>query len=295
MTGLMTRRQTLTGALLSVPAIAFLSRGAQAEASGNAEARLRELESKHGGRLGVAILDIATGKRIGHRADERFLMLSTFKALAAAFVLARVDRGEEQLERRIVFSRKDLVSWSPGTEAHVGGDGMTVAELCAAAVTLSDNTAANLLLSSFGGPAGLTAFARSLGDDVTRLDRTEPELNEHDGPDDIRDTTTPEAMAETLRKLIFGDALSPSSRGQLVAWLITNKTGDERLRAGFPRDWLVGDKTGTNGSGNSNDMGVAWPIRGGPLIITAYCEMPAVSAEARNAVIAEVGRIAATV
>ncbi|MFC6490110.1 class A beta-lactamase [Nitratireductor sp. GCM10026969] len=298
MTSGMTRRQTLAGALLAAPALALLQANAgAAQETAGAEARLAKLEEAKGGRLGVAVLNLQTGKRIGHRANERFLMLSTFKALAAALVLARVDKGEEQLDRRIVFSRADLVSWSPGTESRVGGDGMTVGELCAAAVTLSDNTAANLILSSFGGPEALTAFARSLGDPVTRLDRTEPGLNEHDGPDDIRDTTTPTAMLESLRKLLFDNALSPSSRAQLAAWLITNKTGDERLRAGLPETWLVGDKTGTNSqrSGNSNDIAVAWPPDRGPVIVTAYCKMPSISGEARNAVIAEVGRIAAMV
>ncbi len=133
--------------------------------------RLQALERRHGGRLGVSILDTASGKRIGHRADERFPLCSTFKFLAAAQVLARVDRGEEQLQQRIVYSDKDLVTYSPETGKHVGAPGMTLAELCHAAITLSDNTAGNLLLDSFGGPAGLTAFARGLGDAVTRLDR----------------------------------------------------------------------------------------------------------------------------
>src|SRR5690606_18451400 len=141
-------------------------------------ARLKALERTHGGRLGVAILDLATGARAGYRADERFLMCSTFKTLLAAFVLARVERGGERLDRRVVFARTDLVVWSPVTETRVGGAGMTVAELCEATVTLSDNTAANLLLASLGGPPALTAFVRSVGDEVTRLDRTEPELNE---------------------------------------------------------------------------------------------------------------------
>jgi beta-lactamase class A len=291
----MSRRQALAGSLLAVPALASFS--TQALASQDAEARLAELERVNGGRLGVAVLNLATGKRVGHRADERFLMCSTFKALAAAFVLARVDQKKEQLDRRVIFSKKDLQAWSPASEKHVGGAGMTVAELCDAAVTLSDNTAANILLASFGGPAALTAFARSLGDDVTRLDRTEPGLNDRDKPDDIRDTTTAAAMLETLRKLLLGDALSSASRAQLAAWLITNKTGDTRLRAGLPKTWLIGDKTGTGSdkSGFNNDIGVAWPPDRAPVIVTAYCEMPSISASQRNAAIAEVGRIAAQV
>lgn len=292
---LISRRQALAGSLFAVPALASLPAGAQTQTDRDLEVRLAELEHAHGGRLGVAVLNLASGARLGHRADERFLICSTFKVLLAAFILARVDKEEERLDRRIIFSEGDLVVWSPVTETHVGGAGMTVAELCEAAVILSDNTAANLLLASVGGPAALTAYARSLGDEVTRLDRIEPELNEHDGPGDLRDTTTPAAILETMRKLLFGDALSGSSRNQLTAWLITNKTGDERLRAGFPENWLVGDKTGTNGSGTANDIGVAWPLDRGPVIVAAYCQMPSISAEERNAVLAEAGRIGAQV
>nr|AMP54385.1 classA [uncultured bacterium] len=294
MTMSMSRRQALVGSLLAVSALVPIPAGAQAQ-DGDAEARLAELERAHGGRLGVAVLDLANGRRIGHRADERFLMLSTFKTLAAALVLARVDRGEERLDRRIVFSESDLVVWSPVTENRVGRAGMTLAELCEATITLSDNTAGNLLLDSFGGPAALTDYLRSLGDEVTRLDRIEPDLNEHDAPGDLRDTTTPAAMLETLHKLLFGDALSRHSRDQLNAWLTINKTGDQRLRAGFPENWLVGEKTGTNRSGTANDAGVAWPIDRGPILVAAYCEMSSISPEKRNAVLAEVGRIAARI
>jgi beta-lactamase class A len=294
LTILVSRRLALAGSLLAVPALAALP--ATAQSGGDVAARLAELERANGGRLGVAALNLATGARIGYRADERFLLCSTFKALAAAFVLARVDRKQERLDRRVVFSRKDLVGKSV-LEPRVGGAGMTMAEICDAAVTYSDNTAGNLLLASFGGPAGLTAFLRSLGDDVSRLDRTEPTLNAYAGPGDPRDTTTPAAVLETLRKLLFGDALSASSRHQLAAWLITNKTGDTRLRAGFPAGWLVGDKTGTGGNpeGSTNDVAVAWPPDRGPVIVTAYCELPSQSFEQRNPVVAEIGRIVSQV
>jgi beta-lactamase class A len=284
----LSRRAALTGVLLSVPALA------RAQTPRNdASSALAEIERKSGGELGVAMLNLASGQRAGHRPSERFLLCSTFKALAAAFVLARVDRKEEQLDRRIVFSKKDLVSWSPGTEGNVGGKGMTVAALCDATVTLSDNTAGNLLLRSFGGPEGLTRYLRSIGDPVTRLDRYEPGLNEHVGPSDQRDTTTPDAIVATLKMLLFGEALSKPSRAQLAAWLIANKTGDKRLRAGFPDGWLVGDKTGTNGSGSANDLGVAWPATGGAVIVAAFYRNPTATAAARDAVHAEVGRIAA--
>lgn len=254
--------------------------------------RLAALERRHGGRLGVAVLDMEGGQRIGHRADERFPMCSTFKFLAAALVLARVDRGEEQLDRRVVYAKDDLVAYSPVTERHAGAEGMAMAELCHAAVTVSDNTAGNLLLASFGGPAGLTAFARSLGDEVTRLDRIETELNEAI-PGDPRDTTTPAAMLGDMRALLMGDALSPASRMQLADWLIATTTGGQRIRAGIPTDWRVGDKTGTSNNGVTNDIAIAWPPGRAPLLITAYFAESSIPQGERNAVLAEVGRIAA--
>jgi beta-lactamase class A len=293
----MSRRHALAGSLLAIPALASTMAAAHAQDTQAAQAKLAELERKHPGRICVSILNIASGKRVDHRANEPILMCSTFKALAAAFVLSRVDKNEEKLDRRVRFSKADLVTYSPGTQPNVGERGMTIAEICEAAVTLSDNTAGNLLLASFGGPAGLTSFFRSLGDQVSRLDRIELELNTHDRPGDVRDTTTSAAMLENLRKLLFTDVLSPRSRSQFAAWLIANKTGDTRLRAGFPKTWLVGDKTGTNGDndGNANDIAVAWPPDRAPVIVTAYCEIPGVSSDKRNAASAEIGRIAAQI
>ena len=191
-------------------------------------------------------------------------MCSTFKVLAAAAILARVDAGNEQLTRRIIFDASALVVNSPVTEKRVGGDGMTLAEICDAALTRSDNTAGNLLLAGIGGPPGLTAFARGLGDQITRLDRDEPSLNEA-LPDDPRDTTTPNAMASNLQTLILGTtALSAASREQLTAWLIANKTGDTRLRAGFAKDWRIGDKTGAGDRGTNNHVAVVWPPNNAP-------------------------------
>lgn len=256
-----------------------------------AEARLAELEGNAGGRLGVAALDTGDGARIAYRADERFPLCSTFKFLAAACVLARVDRGEEVLSRRVMYEASDLVPYSPVTELHVG-TGMTLAELCAAAMTLSDNTAGNLLLDSFGGPAALTAYARSLGDAVTRLDRDEPELNEA-APGDPRDTTTPAAMLTNLRQIVLGEALTTTSRQQITDWLLANQTGDARLRAGFPDGWRVGDKTGTSEAGVTNDVAVVWPPGRAPLVVAAYLTESPASSGARDAVLAEVGRIVA--
>jgi beta-lactamase class A len=301
MTSLMSRRHALAGGLLAAPTLAapMLAVPSRAEPAKNLQAAngLAELERKHPGRICVSILDLGSGRRVDHRAHERILICSTFKALAAALVLHRVDEGEEKLDRLIKFSEKDLVPHAPATQKRVGDPGMTVAELCDAIMTLSDNAAANLLLASFGGPAALTAFCRKLGDEVTRLDRFELELNTHDHPGDLRDTTTAAAMLENLRKLLFTEVLTPPSRSQLAAWLIANKTGDARLRAGLPKTWLVGDRTGTNGDkhGNANDVAVIWPADRPPLIVTAYCEIPGITGDQRNAVIAEIGRIAAAV
>lgn len=297
MTITISRRQAMAGALLAVPAVSALAGNAAAAGTGALEKRLAALEARHEGRIGVAILNLATGARLGHRTDERFLMCSTFKALLAGHILARVDRKEETLDRRVVVQKSDLVDWSPVVEKRVGGEGISIAELCEATITLSDNAAANLLLAASGGPKALTEFLRGAGDEVTRLDRTEPTLNYHETPDDERDTTTPVAMAETLRKLLFGDVLSSGSKAQLAAWLVMNKTGDARLRAGFPAGWMTGDKTGTNGdkAGNANDVAVAWSPDRGAIIVTAFCEMPGISGDERNAVIAEIGRIAVEV
>lgn len=280
-----TRRAVLTVPFLTVPLLAVPA------FANDAKPKFAELERRNGGRLGVAAFDSASGRRIGHRSEERFPMCSTFKFLAAAFVLARVDRGEERLDRRIVYSTQDLVTYSPITKDHVGPAGLSVAELCDATMTLSDNTAGNLLLASFGGPAGLTAYARSLGDQTTRLDRIETALNEG-LPDDPRDTTSPIAMLGTMQRLLLGDALSAASRDHLTGWLIANKTGDKRLRAGMP-GWKVGDKTGTGGNGSANDIAIVWPTGRAPLLVTVYYTGSTISDETRNDVIAEAGRIVA--
>jgi beta-lactamase class A len=250
---------------------------------------LKRLEAESGGRLGVALLDTRTGHRIGYRMDDRFPMCSTFKVLASGAILRGVDVGRESLDRRIFFGNADLVTYSPETSKHVGPTGMTVAELCKAAITLSDNTAGNLILASIGGPKGLTAFARSLGDKMTRLDRIETALNEA-LPDDPRDTTTPRAMATDLQTLVLGKTLSAKSREQLAIWLVANTTGGKRLRAGLPSGWRVGDKTGTGERGTANDVAVLWPPGRAPVIVTVYLTAATVSPNQQSAVIAGIGR-----
>lgn len=250
---------------------------------------LADLEERLDARIGVTVLDMQTGRRWEHRANERFPMTSTFKALACGAVLARVDAGQEALDRRIHFDASDLVTYSPVTQDRVGGDGMTLEALCEATVTTSDNTAGNLILESLGGPSGVTEFARSLGDSMTRLDRWETELNEAT-PGDPRDTTTPGAMADNLHALLFGERLSKQSRDQLTAWLVANTTGGAKLRAGLPTSWRIGDKTGGGENGTTNDVAVIWPPGREPLIVSVYLTETEASLEDRNAAIAKIGR-----
>lgn len=248
------------------------------------------LESRHGGRLGVAVLDTATGKQLGHRAGERFAMCSTHKLLLVAAVLSRVDAGTETLDRRIPYGEDDLLDYAPVTRRHLGDGAMTIGALAAAAMEYSDNAAANLLLATVGGPAGLTRYLRSIDDHVTRIDRNEPSLNTN-LPGDVRDTTTPAAMVATMRKLLVGDALSADSRQRLLQWLVGNTTGDAKLRAGFDPAWKVGDKTGSGGRGASSDVAIVWPPGRPPLLVAVYYSGSVNSRAQQEAVIAAVGRI----
>jgi len=288
---MITRRQLATGATA-----ALLLSGFRPARAGTASAALQRdfasIETKSGGRLGVAMLDTGSGLTANLRGDERFPMCSTFKLLAAAAILARVDAGEETLDRRIAITRDDIVEYAPETEKHVGGT-LSLAAICKAAITLSDNTAGNLMLAALGGPQAVTVYARSLGDTVTRLDRTEPTLNTV-APDDPRDTTTPVAMLGDLRALLVGDALSESSRDQLTAWLIASKTGGARLRAGLPQDWRAGDKTGSCNAGTANDVAIVWPPGKTPILIAAYLTSAKTDRDAQNAALAAVARTVAS-
>lgn len=293
---MMQRRQFSLGlALAAVGPLAGCAVGsaATAETSNRWARALEQIEKKSQGRLGVAMLDTGSGLALGWRQDERFAMCSTFKTPLAAWILALVDQGREQLDARVQYSTAELVEHSPisGPKAGARG-GLTVGELCSATVSLSDNTAANLLLARHGGPAALTTWLRSQGDSMTRLDRNEPTLNEAAVGDD-RDTTTPLAMLQTMHRVVLGDALSPTSRATLQRWMIETSTGDKRLRAGAP-GWKVGDKTGSaSSSGTANDIGVLWPPAGGaPVLVTCYLTRSTASPEQRDAAIADVARAA---
>ncbi len=272
-------------AILALPA--YLD--ATAKRLSKLPASFAQLEHSNGGRLGVAVLDTATGEHSGYREDELFPMCSTFKFLLASAVLKRVDQHKERLDRSVAIPQKPLLSNSPLTEPHAGST-MTVSDLCHAVLTRSDNTAANLLLESIGGPASITSFARSIGDTVTRLDRMELALNES-LPGDPRDTTSPAAMVHNLRSLLLGDVLSPASRAQLTRWMEANLTGLDRLRANLPQGWRAADKTGSNGSHTSNDIAVLWPPERPPILIAAYITQCTGPESKRAAMLSEIGRL----
>lgn len=274
-------RRTLLGAAVLSP---LLTRPVLAEEP------LATLERQSDVRLGVAALDMGDGRVFAHRGDDRFAFCSTFKALLVAAVLKRVMADRPLLGRRVDFSAADLVPHSPDTQPRAG-QGMSIAELCAATLRSSDNSAANLLLREIGGPAALTAFARSLGDDSFRLDRIEPELNAA-APDDPRDTTTPLAMARTLGRLVLGNVLGNPERGRLVAWMQASTTGAARIRAGIPADWALAGKTGSGPYGIANDMAVLWPPGRAPLVLAVFSRRPARDAARRDEVVAEAARLA---
>jgi beta-lactamase class A len=249
------------------------------------------LEKRTGGRIGLVAMDAAANKRVEYRGQERFLMCSTFKVLAVAAVLKRVDEKKEKLDRFVPYGEAQLLIYAPVTRAHVKEGGMTVEALCAAAISPSDNTAGNLLLETIGGPKGLTEFARSLGDEMTHLDRTEPELNVA-VPGEDHDSTTPAAMCKNLQRLLTSDVLSQESRTRLEGWMAGNETGLKMIRASAPADWKVGDKTGRSGDGACNDIAILRPPSGGPLFLAIYVNAPGQSSDGRDTLVAEVAKIA---
>jgi beta-lactamase class A len=263
-----------------------------ASGENDAAARIAAVETRIGGRIGVAALDTSNSKRIDYRPEERFPMCSTFKFLAAAAVLKRVDEKQEKLERFVPYGAKQILEYAPVTREHLKQGGMTLGALCAAAIEQSDNTAGNLLLDAIGGPAGLTNFVRTLGDRVTRLDRIEPELNSA-VPGDERDITTPAAICSDMQRLLLADALSESSRRQLEEWLQHNETGGLMIRAGVPKNWVIGDKTGRGSNGATNDIAIIRPPDRAPILLAIYCVGSTATANDRAAAIAEVAKIVA--
>lgn len=253
------------------------------------QAKLSALEAEFGGRLGVSAYYTSSATRVQYREDERFPMCSTFKTMAVAAVLHKDLVSNGLLAKEIKYSKKDVIDYSPITEKQTT---MTVGALCAATIEYSDNAAANLLMKELGGPHIVTSYARSIGDKEFRLDRWEPELNAA-VPGDPRDTTTPAAMEKSLYELIFGEAMGLEQRTQLSAWLKGNTTGDTRIRAGVPKGWIVGDKTGSCGNyGTANDIGIIWPPNGGaPIVLAVFHTQSDKDARSRSDVIAAVTRI----
>lgn len=249
------------------------------------------LEASMQARIGVAGLDTGTGQRVGHRADERFPFCSTFKVVAASAILKRSAAEPGLLDRRITFEKEDVVTYSPVTSRHLE-DGMTVAEICAAALQYSDNTAGNLMIRLLGGTGAVTAFARSIGDRQFRLDRPETALNEA-LPGDPRDTTTPAAMLDDLHRLALGDLLGPPQQLRLGQWMKGCTTGANRIRGVAPAGWAVGNKTGSGDYGIANDIAVLWPPgERAPVVLAIYTTRTNKDDPAHDEVVAAAAKIA---
>lgn len=293
--GFLTRRAAMMSGLAAAACVQTGAHAPEPEAEPHFDFRFVSIEERVGGRLGVAALNTANGAWLTHRADERFAMCSTFKVLAAAAILYRVQRRELLLDQQIHYTQGDLLPVSPVTTANVARGWMTLEELCAAAVEQSDNTGGNLLLANLGGPAGLTAFLRENGDIATRLDRTETALNEN-LPGDERDTTTPRAMAMTLQRFLTTPrTLNAASTARLIGWMQQCQTGLTRLRAGLPQNWRVGDKTGASGGEHaaSNDVAIAFPPSRAPILVASYLSESRLDGDTRNAAHADVARVIA--
>ena len=261
---------------------------AQGIDAGRLESAIRAEEAQLSAQIGAAVLDTKSNAVWGYRGDERFPLDSTHKAFACAALLAKADRGEASLQKRVVIIATDLVAHSPITEKRIAPDAMSLSELCAAAITVSDNTAANAVLSAIGGPPAVTDFFRSLGDEVSRLDRNEPDLNES-APGDPRDTTTPAAAVADLDKLLLGNTLNPAAREQLKQWMIDDAVAGPLLRAAAPSNWRIADKTGAGEHGSRGIVAVLWPPDRAPIVAAIYIRDTSASLDARNAAIARIG------
>jgi beta-lactamase class A len=217
-------------------------------------------------------------------------MCSTFKLLLVAAVLQKVDRGHEKLDRRIAYTKADILPHAPIAEKNLAKGGMTVSQMAEAAIEASDNTCANKLIASLGAPCSVTAFAYSLDDRFTRLDRMEMALNDAT-PGDPRDTTTPNAMMEDLRRLMLERVLSDTSRALLTSWLVKCTTASTRIPAGLPKGWKSGNKTGTGDNSATNNVAIIWPPGRKPMFLAVYFTESNIGFSAREAVIADVARV----
>jgi beta-lactamase class A len=266
MTPHLNRRQALAG-LATIAALAACRNGAEPPALRNATSLdLTAVEDRYSARVGMYALDLNSGASLEHRADTRFSMCSTFKTYAVARVMQLAELGRLRLDSPLLIEASDIVENSPVTSANVGHS-MRLDEVCAAALIKSDNTAGNLLLRCIGGPPAITTFARSVGDDQSRLDRWETELNSA-LPGDPRDTTTPRALSSGYREVLTGSALSDASRERMLGWMKENATSQKRFRAGMPAGWTSADKTGAGNFGSTNDAGLLTGPSGQQVIVT---------------------------
>jgi beta-lactamase class A len=285
---MLTRRSLL----LASPLLLWRPAAAAPPTDEDIGARLEAIRKRTGGRLGVYALDTGSGRSIALDEHSRYAMASTFKVLLAAAILQQVDARTLSLDQVVKFGPQDMVSYSPVTSEHLAKGSMTITELCAAVIELSDNPAANLLLGLIDGPAGLTRFVRRLGDELTRLDRRETGLNTNI-PGDERDTTTPHAMVHVLQKILTQNVLSSASHDRLIGWLVGSRTGLQRIRAGLPQDWKVGDKTGSGMNGAINDVAIAWPPGRAPLLLAIYMSGSTLPTAQLNEAHAEIARLVA--
>ncbi|WHZ02884.1 class A beta-lactamase [Neobacillus sp. YX16] len=250
-----------------------------------------ELESKFDARLGVYAIDTSTNRTVSYRPNERFAYASTYKALAAGALLQHYSI--DQLDELVTYKSEDIVSYSPVTELHVD-TGMTLWEVIEAAVRYSDNTAGNLLLEKLGGPEGFETTLRQIGDNVTQVDRYEPDLNSA-VPGDKRDTSTPKSLATSLQAFAVSDFLPTEKRKILTDWMRGNTTGDALIRAGAPTGWEVDDKSGAGSYGTRNDIAIVWPPNRAPIVIAVLSSRSTQNAAYDNALVAEAAKVALNV
>ncbi|MCT8341672.1 class A beta-lactamase [Photorhabdus kleinii] len=282
-------RRSLLLAGITIPLVNFAFPAWAGAIPSSLHKQLAELENSTKGRLGVALINTANGQEIQYRGDERFPFCSTFKLILVAAVLHKSMSQSELLAKHIHYRESDLLSYAPIARKNIH-QGMSVTQLCAATVQYSDNTAANLLIKELGGLEAVNRFVQGIGDPAFRLDRCEPDLNSAI-PGDLRDTTTPAAMAASVKKIVLGEVLAAPQREQLIAWLKGNTTGDASIRAGVPAGWVVGDKTGMGDYGTTNDVAVLWSPKGVPVVLAVYFTQPQQDAESRRDVLASATRL----
>ncbi len=247
------------------------------------------IEQNIAGRVGVSVFDTQNNQHWNYKGNERFPMMSTFKTLACAKMLQELDGGDIKANTQYLIKKEDLVVYSPITKKQVGNT-ITPEKSCEATMLTSDNTAANIVLQHIGGPKGVTDFLRSIGDNVTRLDRFEPDLNEAK-INDLRDTTTPNAMVQTLNTILLGEVLTENAQSQLTTWMKNNTISGQLLRSVLPQDWIIADRTGAGAHGSRGITALVWNTKRKPIIISIYLTQTDLSFAERNRVISEIGEI----